>query len=239
LGSGVFRVAWSSTAEHIVTLTGDRKLGKWRNVFESATIVAEAEHDDAYWLEFSPDDKLIVSSNGYETKLLRASDLSFVWEYSGSFPSFHPMGHRLFLFRPNFVIEVNIEDLENITATEHNLNLWVFDAVFDPSGNTFAAETSSGVKIVNANTFEKKTSIPYDNVRRMRFTPDGQFLLLLLPSKMVVLWDVAAGYAIKELMLDMDSHWVSSAKISKSCHMLSFQCTGSTIYTVQLGSTCY
>jgi WD40 repeat protein len=242
LESGVETVAWSSTAEHIVTLTEDGILRKWSNIFHSATIVAEAEHAYAYSLEFSPDDKLFVSSGEYVSKLFRASDLSLVWEHSGGrSPAFHPMGHRLFLFGigVDSVFDVNIEDLENITATEHNLNFWVDEAVFDPSGNTFAARTDQEVKILDANTFEEKSSLPYGNVRGMRFTPDGKYLLVVLNSKMVVLWDVAAGYAIEKLMLDLDSYEIYFAEISKSYHMLLLECNDSTIYTVQLESTCY
>jgi WD40 repeat protein len=240
LGSEVWDVAWSSTAEHIVTWTEDGKLQKWSNVFESATIVAEAKHDYASSLEFSPDDKLIVSSDGWTAKLWRASDLSLVWEWSGYwYPAFHPMGRRLFLFGVDSVFDVNTEDLENVTATEHNLNYDVHNAVFDPSGNTFAATTYQGVKIVNAKTFEDKTSLPYINVQGLRFTPDGNYLFLVLLSKTVVLWDVAAGCVVEEMILDMEMEYVSSAQISKSCRVLSLHHRNVTNYTVHLGSTCY
>jgi WD40 repeat protein len=240
LKSWVEAVAWSSTAEHIVTWTRDRILRKWSNIFESATIVAEANHDDsAYSLTFSPDDKLIVSYGILTTKIWRASDLSLVWQYSGSRPSFHPMGHRLFLFGENSVIDINIEILENVTATEHKFNYEVYGAAFDPSGNTFAATTDKGVKFFETNTFEEKTSLPYGNVEAMRFTPDGNYLLLVLDWKKVVLWDAAEGFAIDELTLDLDSDRVKSAEISKSCHMLLLECNDSKRYNVQLGSTYY
>jgi WD40 repeat protein len=149
------------------------------------------------------------------------------------------MGHRLFLFGSNSVVDVNIEDLENVTATKRNLDYAVYKADFDPSGNTFAALTWGHVKIVNAKTLEEKSSLPYEYVRGMRFTPDGNYLLLVLTSKMVVLWDVAAGYAVEEMVLDLDVESVWCDEISKSCRVLSLHHHYSTYFTVHLESTCY
>jgi WD40 repeat protein len=223
------------------TLTEDRILRKWGNTLGSAAI-ANAKHDCAQWLEFSPDDKFIMSCGGYASKLWRASDLSLVREFLGDWYSvaFHPMGHRLLLLGPRSIIDMNIEDLEIITATEHKLYFDVFDVVFDPSGNIFAATTDQGVvKIIAANMTEEKASLPYNDVRRMRFTPDGKYLLLVRGSKTVVLWDVAAGCTIDELILYLDLESVYLAEISKCCRVLSFDDGMGSAYTIHLGSTCY
>jgi hypothetical protein len=52
--SSVEAAAWPTTAEHIVTLTKDIILRKWSNVFDSATVVAEAGHDHVLVIEFHP-----------------------------------------------------------------------------------------------------------------------------------------------------------------------------------------
>jgi hypothetical protein len=149
------------------------------------------------------------------------------------------MGHRLFLFDGHSVIDINIEDLDNVTATEHDLNFLVDKAVFDPSGNTFAAKTDFDIRILDANTFEEKDSLPYGDVQAMRFTPDGKFLLLVLRSRMVILWDVAAGYAIEELMLDLDSGSVLSADITNSCRVLPLNDESRSACIIRLSSWCY
>jgi hypothetical protein len=233
LESEVCDVAWASTAEHIVTKTEDGILRKWTNIFESAAVVAQSTERHSYgWLKLSPDDKLIASFGGYASKLWNASDLSLIWEYRGHWSSagFHPIGHRLDLFCGSSVTSV---DLERGIATYHRLNYEAYNTVFDPSGNTFATDTDRSVKILNANTFEEITSLPYSSCKSLQYTPDGNHLVLVLESKKVVVWDVAAGKVFKKVTLDLEFDYIRSAEISKNCLVLLLK-DRQTKYTVHL-----
>ena len=114
-------------------------------------------------MEFSLDDRLIASFWG-TAKLFDASNLSLIWEDAGVWPSvaFHLVENRLvFSNWLGTVLDMNIEDLGNISATEHKLDFKVNGLVFSPSGNTCVTDTSQGAKILYGDTFIGKSSFPY------------------------------------------------------------------------------
>ena len=92
--SGIYDVTWSSTEDHIITLSDDGILRKWGSIFESPILVAQStqKHEDAY-IQSSPDDRLIASYFP-EAKLWDALNLSLIWEYPGDwhYVGFHPLG---------------------------------------------------------------------------------------------------------------------------------------------------
>jgi WD40 repeat protein len=92
----------------------------------------------------------------------------------------------------------------------------VFDAVFDPNGITCAVETANDVKILTADTFKVTTSLPYRNIKTMRFTSDGKYILLVLEPKTLVLWDIAESDVVQELTIDLPES-IEYAYISNDC----------------------
>ena len=240
LDDRIFSAAWSSTEDHIVTLFDDGILRKWSNIFEAPTLVAHStqRHNNATF-EFSPDDRFIASALG-GAKLWDASNLSLIWEYTGYWNSitFHPLGKRLVFYSGRSSLDVNIEDLGNITATERQFNRYTYNFVFNPSGNMCVARTSRGVRILSADTFEEKTSLPYSDCEAIRITPNGKYVLLVLGSKKVVLWDITAERTVEELSLDMN---VSSiAQISRNCRvLLAYNYFMNNQHIIHLASTYY
>jgi WD40 repeat protein len=220
----VFQLAWSPTEKHIVTSSKDGVHRKWGDIFESAKLVAVStqKHENAK-IEYSPDDRLIASFDR-TAKLWDASNLSLVWQYSGymSFSvAFHPLGRRVVFFDSAYLaIDVNAEDHGDITATERNLGLLVSRPVFDPSGNTCAVGTPEDVLILSADSFEETDLLPYRYVDAMRFTPDSKHILLVLESKMLVLWDIAASAVVQQFTIDIPEFYVWSAHISNDCRVV-------------------
>jgi WD40 repeat protein len=224
--SEVHRVAWSSTEEHIVTLSNDGILWEWSGIFESPKLVAvSTEKHKGALHKYSPDDRLIASVKWSSAKLWDASNLSLVWKHLGlwhSFAVFHPSGNRIFFngisSSNSIVIDVNAQDLGNITTAECSLDLSVNDLVFDSSGTICVARMGEDVKIHNAYSLEETASLPCRNVKAMRFTPDGDHILLVLESKTLVLWDIAANAIVQELTLDLPiSSGIRFARISNDC----------------------
>jgi WD40 repeat protein len=234
----VSELAWSPTEKHIVTYSSNGVLRKWSNIFESPKIVAGSTHNHNYvTLEYSPDDRLIASFFLRTAKLWDASKLSLVWEYSGdkySSVAFHPSEHRVFFFNGLSVDDVNVEDLGNITVTKRSLDFDVKALVFDPSGITCAAETYYDVTILSADTFKLTTSLPYEEVRAMRFTPDGKHILLVVESKTLVLWDIAANAIIQQLTINIPQTDVWHARISNDCRVVHVRDYKSTCHLIYL-----
>lgn len=238
--SRIGQVTWSSTEDHIVTNSYDGILRKWSNIFESPTLVAQSsqEHREAA-LEFSPDDRIIASFRR-GLKLWDASNLSLIWEYPGYWchVAFHPLGNRIVFYSSGsyLPLDVNIEDLGNITATKLEFN-GVHSLVFDPCGNMCVARTFEGAKILSADTFEEKSSLPYDDCSAMQITPNEKYILLLLESKKVVLWDIAAEEAVEELSLDAGEFY--TGEISWNCRVLHLWNYGDDEQIIHLASTYY
>lgn len=239
--SEVWSIAWSPTEKHIATSSKDGALQKWGDIYESAKVVAEStqEHRRA-GLEYSPDDRLIASVSR-TAKLWDASNLSLVWEYPGdwvcfSSVAFHPFGHRVVLVSGNPVVDVNVEALGDITATERGLDFDVKALVFDPSGITCAAWTPKDVKILSADLLKETTSLLISYVKAMRFTPDGKHILLvlaLLGTKMLILWDTASRAIVQQLTIDIPEFSLWSARISNDCravHVGDFKGTSHVIH---------
>lgn len=218
----VYSAAWSHSEGHIVIVLLDGILRTWSNISESATIIAQSTQGHIGGSpEYSPDDNLIASVGNDTVKLWDASSLSLIWEYAGVGLSvaFRPLGYRVVFFGGRSVIDVNLEDLANISAIERKIDNWAFRLVFGRSGTTCAALTDQGAKILNAETFEERTSLPYDDVKALRYTPSGNCVLLVLQSKRVVLWDIAANAVVEELTLNLDFE-ILDAQVSESCDVL-------------------
>jgi WD40 repeat protein len=183
-------VAWSSTEDTIVTRAADGILRNLSNVFESATIIVQSTQKHEYAsIEYSPDDRLIASIGYEKAKLWDASNLSLLWESSGYLchsVAFHPLEHNFFVIRGFSVVNANVEDLGTIASTKRKIDFWANRLVFDPSGDTCAASTRQGVKILDAKTFAVKTEISCSVVVGMRYTPSGKYLLLILKAKIML-----------------------------------------------------
>jgi WD40 repeat protein len=116
-----------------------------------------------------------------------------------------------------------LKDLGNITVTEHCLDFYVNRNVFDPSGNTCAAWTTQKVKILSADSLKETTSVPYDNVEAMQFTPNDKHILLVelvLRSETLVLWDIAASAIVQQLTIDLSLSRYWYAQISNDCRFV-------------------
>ena len=245
--SEVWSAAWSNAEEHIVTRSRDGILRKWSNILEAPVVVAQStqRHENAS-LEFSPNDRFIASFRA-TAKLWDASNLTLIWEYLGGWGSvvFHPLGNRLvFSNWRRSVLNVNIEDLRNITATKHVLDFYVKDLVYTPSGNTCFAKTLEGVKILSGDTFKETNPLPISGCTAMQLTPDGKYILFVLDSEEVVLWDITGGRAVGEISLKvyLESVVLMSAEISKNCRVVRLHTfTGSTFPThvIHLASLYY
>ena len=70
----------------------------------------------------------------------------------------------------------------------------------------------------------------------MQITPNRKYILLLLTSKRVVLWDIAAEEAVEELSLDVDEF--NGGEISRNCRILLLW-SGGGEQIVHLASTYY
>lgn len=216
---GVGAVAWSSTEDTIVTRAEDGILRTLSNVFELATIIAQSTQKHEYAsVEYSPDDRLIASVGYEKAKLWDASNLSLIWESSGYLcysVAFHPLEHKFLVIRGFSVVNANVEDLGTITSTKRKIDFWANRLVFDPNGDTCAASTRQGVKILDAKTFAVKTVISCSDVVGMRYTPGGKYLLLILKAK-IMLWGIEEGTVVEWLTLNPD-YGVRDARVSRSC----------------------
>lgn len=222
----IWSFAWSPTEACIVTSPYDGVLRKWSDVFGSPKRVAESCQNHEYArLEYSPDGRIIASFNEMTAKLWDASNLSLLWQSSGGMVwycsvAFHPLGHRVVFFKGSAVDDANVEDLRNVTATKRSLPSTVSQVVFDPSGITCAIKTPKGVKVLCADSFEEKCSLPYGYVLAMRFTPDSKYILLVLESKILVLWDIAVRAIVRQLTIDIPKFDVWGARISNDCRVV-------------------
>jgi WD40 repeat protein len=237
-----WEIAWASTEEYIVTTSEDGVIRKWSNLFECPTMYARStqEHKNAA-LEWSPDDRLIASVSVNTAKLWDASNLSLLWECSGFWchgTAFHSLGHRFFYFDGCDVCDVNIEDTGNCVDIWRKLDNSFYRVAFNPSGSTFVARTEQGVKTFIADSFEEQASLPFSSCMAMQYTPDGEYIVLVLETKRVVLWDVARGRAAEDLLLDLDCTTVWNVEISKNCRVIQLR-SGGKSYLVRLNSMYY
>jgi WD40 repeat protein len=203
-------------------------LRQWSNILQSATLTTESKqnHNDAN-LEYSPDGGVIASISSHTAKLWDALNLSQIWGFSGDRrfsiqPSFPQSGRRVVFFRGCEVFDINIEneDLRNIMTTQRTLQHNINYVTFNPHGNTCAAWSRFRVKILNAYTFEEKTTLPYHDCISMQYSPDGNYILLVLESKKVIAWDIIADEAVDEVELRLGIEHITQAEISKDCLMI-------------------
>lgn len=223
--SDVYRLAWSATEKHIVTLSHDGILQKWNNIFNSATLFTKSVQKHEYArLVYSPDDRFIVTDDFETAKLWDASNLSLLWNYPRRWSSivFHPLGRRVFLFYRGIVSDINVNIREYGCKTTSPFDFFVYDVAFDSSGKSCVADTDQGIRVLDTDSFEERASLPYNSVKAMRYTPDGKYILLVLKSKKVVLWNVATSTAVKELTLHLDFE-IQTAQISKNCRVVVLQ----------------
>ena len=215
-----YSFAWSSTEDHIVISSPSGVLQKWSNILESPELVAQStQKHERVDLKFSPDDRFIASFD-VGAKLWDASNLSLIWEYPGYWDSvaFHPLGKKMVFYNEYSLLDVNNEDSENIMTTQHQISHYVYDLIFCPSGNVYVARTKGGVRFLRADTFEEKSSFSYNDCTAMQITPNGKYILLILKSKEVVLWDIVAERAVEELSLRV--HGFFFKEISRNCRVL-------------------
>jgi hypothetical protein len=67
---------------------------------------------------------------------------------------------------------------------------------------------------------KQTTSLPYRDIRAMRFTPDGKYILLVVPLSTLVVWDIAARAIVQELAFDLPELFLWSAHISDDCRVV-------------------
>jgi WD40 repeat protein len=217
-------IAWSHTEKDIVTVTEDGILCTRKNIFESATIVATStrKHEQALF-EYSSDDKMIASVSPEMAMLWDASTLSVLWEQAGNWSysvAFYPVGHEVvFCFR-HLIHVVRVDSPGNYGVGVNGLDFEVDRLVFGPSRSKCATWTLHDAKLLDGHTLEESTSLPYHGVRAMQFTPDGKFVLLVLQSKKIVLWDIAASAVVRELTVDPPIPGLESVRISTDCRVI-------------------